>query len=84
MLVPHELDPKVLKGDIPLPLPRPTEQQISDAKNAPAKTDAVTDDKPVKGVAAAAKRSDKAAKKEAAGEGDDDKAAKKRKSKHKG
>jgi len=84
MLVPHELDPKVLKGDVPLPLPRPTEQQISDAQAEQAKiakTEA-KENKPAKGVAAAAKS--KAVKTEAASETDDDKTAKKRKSKHKG
>jgi membrane-bound lytic murein transglycosylase A len=75
MLLPHELDPRVPKGDIPLPLPRPTEQQISEYKKNPPK-----DEEP-KGVAAAAKRSDK---KEAAGGADDDKPAKKRKSKTRG
>jgi hypothetical protein len=72
----------VLKGDIPLPLPRPTEQQISDFKADQAKTADVKDSKPVKGVAAAAKN--KGVKTEAASEADDDKAAKKRKPKHKG
>src|SRR5882757_6511937 len=80
MLVPHELDPRVLKGDIPLPLPRPMEQQISDFKADQVKADA-KDSKPVKGAAAAAKN--KAAKTEAASETDDDK-SKKRKPKHKG
>lgn len=76
MLLPHELDPRVLKGDIPLPLPRPTEQQISEyKKNFPK------DDEP-KG-AAAARHSDKG-KKEAAGEADGDKPLKKRKSKIRG
>jgi hypothetical protein len=76
MLLPHELDPKVLKGDIPLPLPRPTEQQISDyKKNPPKDEEAAKADKPVKGAKA---------KKEAAGEADADKPAKKRKSKNRG
>jgi membrane-bound lytic murein transglycosylase A len=75
MLLPHELDPRVLKGDVPLPLPRPTELQISEYKKNPPK-----DEEP-KGVAAAAKRSDK---KEAAGGAEDDKPAKKRKSKTRG
>ena len=84
MLLPHELDPKVLKGDIPLPLPRPTEQQISDyKKNPPKDEEAAKEGKPAKGTVAAAKRADKA-KKEAAGGADDDKPAKKRKSKTKG
>jgi membrane-bound lytic murein transglycosylase A len=84
MLLPHELDPKVLKGDVPLPLPRPTEQQISDyKKNPPKDEEDAKGEKPTKGVAAAAKRADKA-KKEAAGEADVDKPAKKRKSKTKG
>jgi membrane-bound lytic murein transglycosylase A len=77
MLLPHELDPKVLKGDIPLPLPRPTEQQISDYKKNPPK-----DEEAEKGDAAP-KRSDKA-KKEAADGTDHDRPAKKRKSKTKG
>jgi membrane-bound lytic murein transglycosylase A len=77
MLLPHELDPRVLKGDIPLPLPppRPTEQQISEYKKNPPK------DEETGKVAASAKRSDK---KEAAGAADDDKPAKKRKSKNRG
>ena len=80
MLVPHELDPKVLKGDIPLPLPRPTEQQISDFKAEQAKADA-KDHKAAQGAPAAAKN--KAVKTEAASDADDDK-SKKRKLKHKG
>jgi membrane-bound lytic murein transglycosylase A len=84
MLVPHELDPKVLKGDIPLPLPRPTGPQVSDVQDDQAKTEA-KDSNPLKGVAAAAKKRDKAMKTEAAGDSDDDnKPAKKRKPKHKG
>jgi membrane-bound lytic murein transglycosylase A len=86
MLVPHELDPRVLKGDIPLPRPRPTEPQVREFNENQAKTEAAAgptkDGKPVKGVAAAAKKGAK--KKEAASEGDDDSAPKKRKSKHKG
>jgi membrane-bound lytic murein transglycosylase A len=74
MLLPHELDPRVLKGDVPLPLPRPTEQQISEYKKNPPKDEDA--DK-------VAKRSDKG-KKEAAGGADDDKPAKKRKSKTRG
>jgi membrane-bound lytic murein transglycosylase A len=76
MLLPHELDPRVLKGDIPLPLPRPTEQQISEYKKNPPK-----DEEAAKtGKSAKAKRSDK----EAAGGVEDDKPAKKRKSKTRG
>lgn len=89
MLVPHELDPRALKGDIPLPRPRPTEQQVREFNEGLAKTleaeaaqESKQDSKPVKGVAAAAKKGAK--KKEAASEGEDDSAAKKRKSKHKG
>ena len=84
MLLPHELDPKVLKGDIPLPLPRPTEQQISDyKKNPPRDEEAAKEGKPAKGTAAAARRTDKA-NKEAADGAEDDKPAKKRKSKNRG
>jgi membrane-bound lytic murein transglycosylase A len=84
MLLPHELDPRVLKGDIPLPLPRPTEQQISEYKKNPPKDEELAKEgKPAKGVAAAAaKRSGKS--KEAAGETVDDKPAKKHKSKTRG
>jgi membrane-bound lytic murein transglycosylase A len=84
MLLPHELDPKVLKGDIPLPLSRPTEQQIIDyKKNPPKDEDAAKEGKPEKGAVAAARRADKA-NKEAADGAEDDKPAKKRKSKIRG
>ncbi len=97
MFVPHELDPRVLKGDIPLPRPRPTEQQVREFNDNQAKIEAAEaaaekesaakeskpakETKPVKGVAAAAR---KGGKKEAASDSDDDSAAKKRKPKHKG
>jgi membrane-bound lytic murein transglycosylase A len=84
MLVPHELDPKVLKGDIPLPRPRPTNQQISEANEIQAKIEAAEAAKDRKAAKAAAKKSGQAAKKEAVSESEDDGAAKKRKSKHKG
>lgn len=84
MLVPHELDPKVLKGDVPLPRSRPTDQEVREFKDNQAKIEAAEAaaakaSKPAKGAAAK-----KGAKKEAASEGDDDGAAKKRKPKHKG
>src|SRR5262249_26356984 len=82
MLLPHELDPRVLKGDITLPKPRPTAQEISEYQKNPPK-DEEEAGKASKGVAAAAKRSGKA-NKEAAGAVDDDKPAKKRKSKTRG
>jgi membrane-bound lytic murein transglycosylase A len=85
MLLPHELDPRVLKGDVPLPPRRPTEQEMAEyKKNPPKDEEAGKAAKPTKGVAAAvAKRSDKG-KKEAAGEADEAKPAQKRKSKTRG
>jgi hypothetical protein len=74
----------VLKGDIPLPRPRPTNQQISEANEIQAKIEAAEAAKDRKAAKAAAKKSGQAAKKEAVSESEDDGAAKKRKSKHKG
>jgi membrane-bound lytic murein transglycosylase A len=84
MLVPHELDPKVLKEDVPLPRPRPTDQEVREfnenqAKIAAAEAAGAKDSKSAKG--AVAKKGDK---NEAASESDDDSTPKKRKSKHKG
>jgi membrane-bound lytic murein transglycosylase A len=84
MLVPLELNPKVLKGDIPLPRPRPTEQEVREFKDNEAKIEAAEaaaakEAKPAKSTTAK-----KGAKTEAASEGDDDSTPKKRKSKHKG
>jgi membrane-bound lytic murein transglycosylase A len=83
MLLPHELDPRVLKGDIPLPRARPTEQEMAEyKKNPPKDEEPAKAEKPAKAVATA-KRADKP-KPEATGEVDDAKPAKKRKSKIQG
>jgi membrane-bound lytic murein transglycosylase A len=84
MLVPQELDPRVLKGDVPLPRPRPTDQEVrefnaSQAKIAAADAAGAKDSKSAKGAVGK-----KGAKNEAAGESDDGSTPKKRKSKHKG
>jgi membrane-bound lytic murein transglycosylase A len=85
MLVPHELDPRTIKGDIPLPPRRPTEQEMAEFKKNPPKDDELAKEgKPAKGVAAAAAKRGHKGSKEAAGGAEDDKPAKKRKSKTRG
>jgi len=87
MLLPHELDPRVLKGDVPLPRPKPdmTVSETKPAENAADakaenKDDAKTDTKSAKAPKA---KGGKNAREASQGD-EDDKPAKKRKPKHKG
>jgi membrane-bound lytic murein transglycosylase A len=91
MLVPHQLDPKALKGDIPLPRPKPAEE-VSETKPVDVEKPIgrSAEIKPVQTKAVAGKsakpekQSEKQPEKQAEKDAENSKAAKRRKTKHKG